>query len=68
MKTCNFGQMMVEIAKNTDILNDTNKKLHLGIFSAKANDERQPLVGFSYEWTPEGMVMGYNEGRIEDSD
>jgi hypothetical protein len=42
IKSGNFGAMILEISKNTDILNDTNKDLYPGILSAKANDEDTP--------------------------
>jgi hypothetical protein len=42
MKIGKFGQMMVEIAKNTDNLNDTIKELYPGILAAKASDEDNP--------------------------
>jgi hypothetical protein len=38
IKSGNFGAMMLEIFKNTDILNDTLEYLYPGILSAKAND------------------------------
>jgi hypothetical protein len=42
MKIGNFGQLMVEIAKNTDVLNVTIEELYPGILAAKANDEDNP--------------------------
>jgi hypothetical protein len=42
MKIGNFGQMMVKIASNNDVLNDTIQELYPGILAAKANDEDNP--------------------------
>jgi hypothetical protein len=45
MKTGNFGQMMVEIAKNTDIPNYTIEELYTGILAAKENNKDNPSSG-----------------------
>jgi hypothetical protein len=42
IKSGNFGAMMLEISKNTGILNDTLENLYPGILSAKENDEDTP--------------------------
>jgi hypothetical protein len=42
IKSGNFGAMVLEISKNTGILNDTLENLYPGILSAKENDEDTP--------------------------
>jgi hypothetical protein len=42
IKSGNFGAMMLEICKNTDILNDTLEDMDPKIISAKSNDECTP--------------------------
>jgi hypothetical protein len=38
----NFGAVMLEISKNTDIMHDTLEEMYPEILSAKANDEDTP--------------------------
>jgi hypothetical protein len=42
IKSGNFGAMMLEISKNTDILNKTLEDLYPSIISDKENDEDTP--------------------------
>jgi hypothetical protein len=42
IKTGKFGAMVLEISKNTDILNNTLDEIYPGIISTKANDEDTP--------------------------